>query len=112
METSGSKQVKITVDHLGDSASSAGIPSLNKAPAQPEFIKIGNGIEIGEINPNPAYRGQVVEVSAIGMSSFINRNYFYITNASGGQTRIALQAGPETINRAIHNTTINKPISK
>ncbi|HBF47876.1 MAG TPA: hypothetical protein DDW91_16045, partial [Shewanella frigidimarina] len=57
VEISGSKQVKITVDHQGDSASSAGIPSVNKAPSQPEFIKIGNGIEIGEINPNPAFRG-------------------------------------------------------
>jgi hypothetical protein len=94
IETSGSKQVIITVDHQGDSASSAGIPSLNKAPAQPEFIKIGNGIEIGEINPNPAFRGQTVEVSAIGLSPFVNRNYFYISNKNGGTTKVPLSTTP------------------
>ncbi|WP_392341181.1 hypothetical protein [uncultured Shewanella sp.] len=94
VESSGSSKIKVNVEHLGDRASSAVIESLNKPAAQPEYIQIGNGVVIGEINPNPSYTNQDIEVSAIGYSSFIDRNKFYITNKNGGRTLVPLLEEP------------------
>jgi hypothetical protein len=94
VESSGSSKIKVNVEHLGDRASSAGIESLNKPAAQPEYIQIGNGVVIGEINPNPSYTNQDIEVSAIGYSSFIDRNKFYFTNKNGGRTLVPLLEEP------------------
>ncbi|MGX5173456.1 IPT/TIG domain-containing protein [Aliikangiella sp. IMCC44653] len=80
----GRKKVRVDVSHRDDSASSAGTNNPNKEPSKPPYITFGEGVAIGNVNPDPSSIGQVVEVSAIGFSPVISENSFYLTSKNGG----------------------------
>ena len=91
----GRTKIRIDVSHLEDKASSGGIAALNKKAAVPAFITVGNGVDIGAVNPNPAYNGQQIEISAIGMDPVTDNNRFYISSKNGGFIEVQLLSPPK-----------------